>query len=171
MDEFEKPPTMPLFRFVLLDIVTLLNEMQVTRALEYANRSMVLLAARFDSDPVLVADIAKSISAPPNFLHQVLNNLSRGGLLNCHRGTKRGYQLARPPEQISLFDVFELIEGPLGLTACTVEGNWCPREAGCTLSQVWHGVQDDISRRLQGATLDKLAASDLSESDCPVRAE
>ena len=86
-------------------------------------------------------------------------------------GTKRGYKLARPPEQISLYEVFELIEGPLGLTSCTVEGNWCPREAGCTLSQVWHGVQDDVRRRLEGATLDKLAASEISENECPVRAD
>jgi Rrf2 family protein len=145
--------------------------MQVTRALEYANRAMVLLAAHYEGDPVLVSNIAKAISAPPNFLHQVLNNLSRGGLVNCYRGTKRGYKLARPPEQISLFEIFELIEGPLGLTACTVEGNWCPRQNGCTLSNVWHEVQAGIQESLEGATLDKLAAGEHRDEECPVRVD
>ena len=146
------------------------SPMQVTRALEYANRAMVLLASHYRDEPLLVRSIAKQISAPPNFLHQVLNNLARGGLVVCHRGTKRGYQLARPPKEISLFDIFEVIEGPLGLTSCTVEGDWCPRERGCTLSKVWHGIQDGIEDQLRAATLDRLKVSETSKG-CPVRAE
>lgn len=140
--------------------------MQVTRALEYANRAMSLLAANYDKDPVVVKDIAEAIAAPPNFLHQVLNNLSRAGLLVCHRGTKRGYQLARPPKQISLLEVFEVIEGPLGLTSCTVENNWCPREATCSLSKTWTNIQNDMAKHLKRATLDKLAADHATQSGC-----
>jgi len=140
--------------------------MQVTRALEYANRAMVLLAAHYDQDPVVVKDIAEAIAAPPNFLHQVLNNLSRAGLLVCHRGTKRGYQLARPPKQISLLEVFEVIEGPLGLTSCTVENNWCPRESTCSLSKVWHNVQNDVAKHLKRATLDKLSSDHEASTGC-----
>lgn len=145
--------------------------MQVTRALEYANRAMVLLADNYGNDPLVVTKIAAATAAPPNFLHQVLNNLSRAGLLVCHRGTKRGYELARPPKEISLLDIFEVIQGPLGITACTVEGNWCPREGGCTLASVWSGIQDSIANQLRDATLDKLAASTMSDGSCPVRSE
>ena len=74
--------------------------MQVTRALEYANRAMVFLAAQ--SEPAVVTVIANATAAPPNFLHQVLNNLSRSGLIVCRRGTKRGYELAKPDKQIPL---------------------------------------------------------------------
>ena len=142
--------------------------MQVTRALEYANRSVVLLSAHHGRGPLLVNDIAKATAAPPNFLHQVLNSLARGGILRCRRGTKRGYELARPPDRISLFDVYEVIEGPLGLTSCTVEGKWCPREQHCSLSSVWHDIQDAIVERLRAATLDRLSAHHSINDGCPV---
>ena len=145
--------------------------MQITRALEYANRAVVLLANNYGQDPILVADIAKATAAPPKFLHQVLNNLARAGLLVCRRGAKRGYELARAPESISLLDVFEVIEGPLGLTSCTLEGHWCPRESGCTLSGVWHSIQGAIQHHLGEATLDRLAGTFNEKSGCPVRVE
>ena len=145
--------------------------MQVTRALEYANRAMVLLAGHYGEGPLIVSSIAPAIAAPPNFLHQVLNNLARAGLVVCHRGNKRGYELARPPNEISLFDIYQVVEGPPGITSCTVEGNWCPRERGCTLSGVWHDIQDHFVARLNEATLDRLSVAHGAGSGCPVRAE
>ena len=145
--------------------------MQITRALEYANRSVVLLANHYGKGPIVVTDIAQATAAPPKFLHQVLNNLARAGLLVCRRGATRGYELARPPEQISLLDVFEVIEGPLGLTSCTMEGHWCPRESGCTLSSVWHAVQNQITSHLAEATLDRLSGTFDKKPGCPVRVE
>ena len=145
--------------------------MQITRALEYANRAVVLLANNYGKEPVLVADIAKATAAPPKFLHQVLNNLARAGMLVCRRGATRGYELARPPTEISLLDVFEIIEGPLGLTSCTLEGHWCPRESGCTLSGVWQSVQGSIKQHLGEATLDRLVGTFRDKPGCPVRVE
>jgi len=69
--------------------------MQVTRALEYANRAVVLLATNYGKDPMLVADIAKATAAPPKFLHQVLQMLARAGVLVSRRGAKRGYSGTR----------------------------------------------------------------------------
>jgi len=145
--------------------------MQVTRALEYANRAMSLLASFHGQEPVVVARIAESIAAPPNFLHQVLNNLARAGLLVCRRGATRGYELARPPAEITLLDVYQVIEGPLGLTSCTVEGDWCPREKGCALSGVWHDIQDGIEKRLRETTLEDVRMPDSRDGGSPVRAE
>ncbi|MHC4550222.1 MAG: RrF2 family transcriptional regulator [Planctomycetota bacterium] len=142
----------------------------MTRALEYANRAMVLLASNHGQGPLIVAEIAKATAAPPNFLHQVLNNLARAGLLVSHRGARRGYELARDPAEISLLDVFEVIEGPVGLTCCTVEGNWCPRDEGCNLAGVWNDVQQAIVARLKEATLDELALGQ-GAGDCPVPVE
>jgi Rrf2 family protein len=145
--------------------------MQVTRALEYANRAMSLLATFHGREPVLVARIAEAISAPPNFLHQVLNNLARANLVVCRRGSVRGYELARPPGEITLLDIYEVIEGPLGLTSCTVEGNWCPRDTGCALSAIWLEIQDGIEKRLKHATLEDVRSPFSRDGGCPVRAE
>ena len=145
--------------------------MQVTRALEYANRAMSLLASFHGQEPVVVSRIAQSIAAPPNFLHQVLNNLARAGLVVCRRGAKRGYELARPPAEITLLDIYMVIEGPLGLTSCTVEGNWCPREQGCALSGVWHDIQDGIEGRLRETTLEHVRTPFSRDGGCPIRAE
>lgn len=147
------------------------SPMQVTRALEYANRAMVFLAARHGQEPAVVTKIAEAVAAPPNFLHQVLNNLARAGLVVCRRGMKRGYELAKAPAEISLLDIFLVMEGPLGITSCTVEGNWCPREKGCGLAGVWQEIQDDIVAKLGAATLDRLSATSTKNVACGIRAE
>jgi Rrf2 family protein len=140
--------------------------MQVTRALEYANRAVILLAEYHGKDPLLVSRIAKAIAAPPNFLHHVLNTLARGGVVSCLRGSKRGYQLARPPSEISLLDIFELVEGPLAITSCTADSDWCDRESGCSLAGVWRDVQDSMETRLRKATLDGLSSPHWSAEGC-----
>jgi Rrf2 family protein len=132
---------------------------------------MSLLASYHGEEPVVVARIAEAIDAPPNFLHQVLNNLARAGLVVCRRGAKRGYELARPPKDISLLDVYEVIEGPLGLTSCTMEGDWCAREPGCALSGVWSDVQNGIAQRLRETTLEQVKMRRGQDGGCPVPAE
>jgi len=79
--------------------------------------------------------------------------------------------IPRPPAEITLLDIFEIIQGPLGLTSCTVEGNWCPRESRCSLSAVWHDIQAGIHKKLQAASLAKLTEGYSLEDGCPMRVE
>ncbi len=57
--------------------------------------------------------IAERRSIPPNYLEQLLNQLTRAGLVRAVRGSKGGYELAMDPREITFLQVWELMDGGL----------------------------------------------------------
>jgi Rrf2 family protein len=87
--------------------------MRVSAKTEYACVAMMELAARHGTgEPVRIRDIAEEHDIPSRFLVQILLQLKGAGLVNSSRGAAGGYQLARPPQEISLGEVMAVIEGP-----------------------------------------------------------
>ncbi len=85
--------------------------MRVSAKAEYACVAMMELAVTFnDPQPVRIKAIAEAQGIPPRFLVQILLQLKTAGLVASVRGAAGGYQLARPPEQISLADIVNAID-------------------------------------------------------------
>lgn len=86
--------------------------MKLSAKTEYACLAMLQLAEQFDSgEPVQIRRIADEQGIPARFLVQILLQLKRASLVISTRGAAGGYQLARPPHQISLGEVIEVMEG------------------------------------------------------------
>lgn len=78
---------------------------------EYACLAMLELAARHgDPHPIRLADIADKHGIPQRFLVQILLQLKGSGLVASTRGASGGYQLARPPEEITLLDIIASLD-------------------------------------------------------------
>ena len=133
--------------------------MQLTRGCEYATRGLIYLAKDQSGEPILLADIAKGIGAPTNYLSNIFQILSRLGLVTSHRGAKRGYTLTRPAKDINMREVVEGMDGPISVSSCTMDRGWCDHEKDCAMYQLWSGIQDAVLKRLEGTTLLKLTAS------------
>jgi Rrf2 family protein len=87
--------------------------MRFSAKTEYACVAMMELAARHGTgEPIRIRDIADEHGIPSRFLVQILLQLKGAGLVNSSRGAAGGYQLARPPQEISLGEVMAVIEGP-----------------------------------------------------------
>lgn len=87
---------------------------------------------------------------------KIVRELVDHGLLVSHRGVKGGYALARPGETISVADIIDALEGPVGFTECYSTPGCCELEPSCTVrsnSQV-------ISRALR-RTLEEIRLTDL----------
>ncbi len=86
--------------------------MKISAKTEYACIAMLELAAQYGSgDPVRVRRIAERHAVPPRFLVQILLQLKGAGLVASVRGAAGGYQLIKPPQEVSLGQVMEVIEG------------------------------------------------------------
>jgi Rrf2 family protein len=80
---------------------------------EYACVAMLELAARHaDPRPVRLADIANKHGISDRFLVQILLDLKRAGLVDSTRGAAGGYQLARNPDDVTLYDILRVIDPP-----------------------------------------------------------
>jgi len=87
--------------------------MKLSRTVEYAIQATLQLAQSKSGAPVPCSQLAASSSMPERFLLQILRSLVTHGILSSTRGVVGGYMLRRRPEEISLLDLLEAIEGPL----------------------------------------------------------
>lgn len=86
--------------------------MKISAKTEYACIAVLELASQYGTaEPIQIRRIADRHQVPPRFLVQILLQLKGAGLVASTRGAAGGYQLIRPPEEISLGEVMELIEG------------------------------------------------------------
>lgn len=88
------------------------GDMKLTRSVGYAVGILLRVASVKTSGPMTASAIAEGCEFPPRFLYRVLRRLVDAGLLQGVSGPGGGYQLARPPKDITLLDVVSAIDGP-----------------------------------------------------------
>lgn len=133
--------------------------LRLTNAADYAIRAMIHLACIPEDGVAMASDIARIHGIPASFAAKILRSLVRAGLLRSTRGVKGGFALARPATEITLLDVVEAIEGPLGIVDCTSEPCACGLADECPAHPVWANVQAKIAELLRAATLEDLVSS------------
>ena len=96
--------------------------MKISRTVSYAVQATLHLAEAPSSHPVPCSRIAAEGHMPERFLLQILRNLVTHGILHSTRGVDGGYTLERSPDDISLLEVMEAIDGPMATTIPASEG-------------------------------------------------
>lgn len=86
----------------------------ITSKSPYALSALLELYRYGDRAPVPIAELARRRDIPVQFLEQLFATLRRGGILRSQRGVKGGYSFARPPQEITVLELTELLDGPLG---------------------------------------------------------
>jgi Rrf2 family cysteine metabolism transcriptional repressor len=89
----------------------------ITSKSPYALSALVELYGHGDRGPVPIAELARRREIPAQFLEQLFATLRRAGVLHSQRGVKGGYSFARPASQVTVLEVVELLDGPLGREA------------------------------------------------------
>ena len=89
----------------------------ITTKSPYALQALAELGRSGDSAPVPIGELARRRDIPVQFLEQLFAVLRRAGVLRSQRGVKGGYSFARPPSEITVLELVELLDGPLGTDA------------------------------------------------------
>ncbi len=135
---------------------------------QYGTRALVDLAQHYGKGPVLVKDIARRQGISQHYLEHLFIRLIAAGLLKSTRGAKGGFALAKPPEQIKVSQVIELMEGSLAPVSCVDDPKACSRTSSCVMREVWSEVKAAMSEVLEATTLQNLVErqrhKDQSES-------
>jgi Rrf2 family cysteine metabolism transcriptional repressor len=86
----------------------------ITSKSPYAVQALTELGRSGGSGPVPIGELARRREVPVQFLEQLFAVLRRAGILSSQRGVKGGYTFARDPATVSVLEVVELLDGPLG---------------------------------------------------------
>lgn len=130
--------------------------MHITLESDYAVRIVHCLAS--SSGRMDAKKISGETGVTLRFSLKILRKLVTGGLVRSYKGTKGGYELARPAGEISLCDVIETVEGPFALSRCVGEQNFsCSRDGGgpeCRFRQVYAEISEEVRKRLDNVRFD-----------------
>ena len=129
--------------------------MKISLKLEYACRVLAQLGRRYGSGEWgQIDELAQIENVPRNYLVQILNMLRNGGLLDSRRGKQGGYTLAKPPAEISLYEVVAIVEPELIAARAALEG-----QSGPQVAEVWNTLSERIAGYLKKTTLTNLIAT------------
>ncbi|MEW9625249.1 SUF system Fe-S cluster assembly regulator [Rhodanobacter geophilus] len=126
--------------------------LRVSRLTDYATVVMTCIAAH-PADVLSTAQIADETRLELPTVSKLLKSLGHAGLVESFRGVNGGYRLARPAQAISLADVVEAMEGPIGMTECGVTEGQCEREAQCGVRGSWQRINTVLDRALRAVSL------------------
>jgi len=134
----------------------------LSRSGVHAIGAAVTLAIQPPAEYCGVSTIAHATGAPRNYLGKLLLQLSRHGLVESRKGLGGGFRLARPADQICLFDVIAAIEDVHRLSACVFSSGTCSDAKPCMLHARWSRVRDAFVTFLRETTVAELAANEIA---------
>lgn len=129
--------------------------LRVTRLTDYATLLLTVLAATPEAVHSATA-LAERTRLELTTVSKVLKLLAQHELVIGFRGVNGGYRLARAPEDVSLFEIVESIEGPLELTECSSEHSRCEFQPWCGVSPHWRQINDIVADALRSVTLKQM---------------
>ena len=131
--------------------------LRVTKLTDYASLVLTILA----SAPARVhnaAELAERAHLEVPTVSKLLKSLAQAGLVESFRGSTGGYRLARPASAISLIQIVEAIEGPLGMTECSLHDGDCGIQDHCGVRANWRRINDVVADALRNVSLAQMLA-------------
>ena len=126
--------------------------LRVTKLTDYATLVLTVLAAR-PGEVLSAAGLAEQAGLEAPTVAKVLKPLAQAGLVEGFRGANGGYRLAREASAISLVEIVEAMEGPLGMTECSLHDGQCGIEHSCGVRANWRRINDVVADALGSVTL------------------
>ncbi len=118
---------------------------------------MIELASNYGGGPIELKEIAQREDISLKYLEQVFIPLRTAGLIKSIRGSKGGYSLAKPPSEIFLDEIVEVLEGPIEIVDCLRDSKNCRRASHCVARDVWREVSQVIQNILSSINLEELS--------------
>ncbi|MBI4880858.1 MAG: SUF system Fe-S cluster assembly regulator [Planctomycetes bacterium] len=131
---------------------------RMTRQADYGIVLLACFAQREEGDSLNARDLAAEVHLPVPMASKILKALARAGLLASQRGVNGGYRLARRPDQISLAEIINALEGPIGITDCSSgDHSSCNIAALCAVRGKWQSISGAMRDALGSISLASMA--------------
>lgn len=121
--------------------------MRFTMETDYAIRIVHCLAKagkRLDAKT-----IAEKSDVTLRFSLKILRKLVAAGIVKSFKGTQGGYEISRPLDEISLYDVIRTVEGEYQLSRCLSDGYECGCAAPCKFQKIFREISQDVQAKLE----------------------
>ncbi|MCS7008853.1 MAG: Rrf2 family transcriptional regulator [Chthoniobacterales bacterium] len=124
----------------------------LSQSVGYAVQALAVLGTS-ESSTCLIRDIAEKAQVPPAYLAKLVKRLSDAEIVVSKRGIKGGTWLKRKPEEITLLEISEAIDGKKWINRCLLGLTECSDERACPTHKFWKTVRESIQKSLEDTTL------------------
>ena len=128
-----------------------------SRQCEYAIQAILYLVRERKNKNTSIKELTDALHIPYHFLAKILQNLTHKGLLHSQKGLSGGFSLARPANQVTLFEIIEAIDGNGLMHNCILGFPECTSANPCALHEQWLKSREGISQLLTNEHIDQLA--------------
>lgn len=137
------------------------TQVMISKKMKYALKALIYIAEK-EGEQVKTKDIAEEAMIPKKFLEQILLELKKGRIINSRQGSSGGYYMLRNPKEISLSEIYRLIDGPIALAPCVSQNFYepcddCVNEATCKIRLTLAKVREQTL-----SVLEQTSIADLS---------
>ncbi len=122
----------------------------------YGTRALLDVALHQEDSPVQLKVIAQRQQISLHYLEHIIAPLIAAGLLRSTRGAYGGVSLGKPPQEIVLSEVIQVLEGSITPVECVDDPNVCSRADICVTRDVWTDVKKAMAGVLESVTLQDL---------------
>ena len=132
--------------------------MRITTKGRYALRAVVNMAKTSNGKPVPIKRISQEEEISAEFLEQICFRLKNAGIIRSVRGPGGGFLLARDPQAISMYDIFQAVGEGADIVSCTPAGDGdaeksCHRKDTCAVHPTWNKLSSEVARLLSNYTI------------------
>lgn len=133
----------------------------ISKKMKYALKALVEIT-NHEGALISAGTVAENTQIPIKFLEHILTELRKGRIVNSKKGSQGGYYLLRPADQISLADIYRIIEGPIAWVSCASLNFYepcsdCPDEKSCNLHHAFIHLRSETIKTLANISITDLA--------------
>jgi len=126
---------------------------------KYAVRAVIYISVyASDKKKVGIKEISSELDIPSPFLGKILQTIVKHKILNSTKGPNGGFTLSKPPEEISLMDIVEIIDGTDIFTTCLIRTSECSDDEPCGLHDNITAVRKQLKSVFINQTVNDLAS-------------
>jgi len=118
----------------------------------YGVKAMVDLAINFGKSPISIKSISNRQNISEYYLEQLFSVLRKAELIKSIRGASGGYILAKDPKEITVYQILDVLEGPIEISTC-LDSDGCNNIDCCATRIVWKKIKDSIDSVTMAITL------------------
>jgi Rrf2 family transcriptional regulator, iron-sulfur cluster assembly transcription factor len=135
--------------------------LRLTKKSKYAVRALMELALEDCGSTLGVYEIARRQRIPERFLEQIFGDLRRANILTSRRGARGGFCFAVPPEDITVLDIVEILDGEIRPARCSAGGTCYIADAPlCATSKIWDEARTALEEVFGRYTIAQIAAGE-----------
>ncbi len=134
--------------------------LRISKLTDYGIVLLAHFAELGDGETHNAREMAEATSLPLPVVSKILKTLAQESLLVSQRGSKGGYALARPADEVPVARIIAALEGPIALMACSAGPGHCDVEESCRVRDPWQRINQAIEETLRRVTLADLTGGE-----------